>query len=168
MAVGDFEFFTPAESLYTKPGAADERARQAVIKRANYLSQMDQFYAELAETKREFDLEYGLHARAQALAEKEQADVSAFRREELAVQKELGEAGIATQREAIRKQYEASLAGTAGGIIQTRIAQKSRTPAALGATPGTTLGHPEPFQHTSDIMAQREQALREAALRGGY
>lgn len=163
MAVGDFEQFTPAESLYTTPGAADERARQSVIKRAIYLSQMDQFYEELEETQRQFNKTYKLQERAADLAEKEQSDVSAFRKEQLAMQKELGKKGLTLQAQQLRQQYELGLGGLA-------VQYRGQTVASQAATGGGReyIGHPDPFEHTSDIRAREEQALREQVLKGGY
>lgn len=53
--IGDIGIFNPAESHYKTPGAYDEALRADALKRATYLSMMDQFYEQLDETKREFD-----------------------------------------------------------------------------------------------------------------
>ena len=55
MAYGDIGVFTPAESAYTRPGMYSDALRAEAAKRANYLSQMDQFYAQLEESQRQFD-----------------------------------------------------------------------------------------------------------------
>lgn len=55
MALGDIGLFNPAESAYTTPGAYDQLLRAEATKRASYLASMDQFYAELTESTRQFD-----------------------------------------------------------------------------------------------------------------
>lgn len=47
----------PAESLYREPGQAVAAARIEAAKRAQYLADMDQFYAQLEEQTREFDIQ---------------------------------------------------------------------------------------------------------------
>jgi len=165
MAVGDFERFSPAESLYTKPGAADERARQGVLKRAAYLSQMDMFYEELEESQRQFNETYKLQERSADLAEKEFADVSAFRREELATKTETERRGQDVNAKYYRQQYELGL-GKLGVDYrgQTLGYKAEREKASPGST--SVLGHPDPFEHTSDIRAREEQRLRETVLGG--
>jgi len=47
--------FLPSESAYSKPGAFEDSLRAEAMKQAAYLSSMDQFYAELDESTRQFD-----------------------------------------------------------------------------------------------------------------
>lgn len=55
MAIGEVGMFLPAESAYGTPGAYSQALRAESTKRAAYLSQMDQFYASLEESKRQFE-----------------------------------------------------------------------------------------------------------------
>ena len=55
MAMGEIGMFLPAESAYETPGAFSQALRAEATKRASYLSQMDQFYAQLEESKRQFE-----------------------------------------------------------------------------------------------------------------
>jgi hypothetical protein len=55
MALGDIGLFNPSETHYTTPGAYDELLRGEATKRASYLASMDQFYAQLTESTRQFD-----------------------------------------------------------------------------------------------------------------
>jgi hypothetical protein len=55
MAIGEVGMFLPAESAYGTPGAFSQALRAEATKRASYLSQMDQFYAGLEESKRQFE-----------------------------------------------------------------------------------------------------------------
>jgi len=55
MAIGEVGMFLPAESQYGTPGAYSQSLRAEATKRANYLSQMDQFYASLEESKKQFE-----------------------------------------------------------------------------------------------------------------
>jgi len=55
MALGDVGMFSPAESQYGTPGAFDKMLQAEAQKRAAYLSSMDQFYENLAESQRQFD-----------------------------------------------------------------------------------------------------------------
>ena len=81
MALGDIGAFSPAESHYGTPGAFDKMLQAEGLKRAAYLSSMDQFYENLAESQRQFDetLEFKTETRdleldwARERFEKEQA-----------------------------------------------------------------------------------------------
>lgn len=55
MGLGEVGMFLPAESAYGTPGAYNQALRAESTKRAAYLSQMDQFYASLEESKRQFE-----------------------------------------------------------------------------------------------------------------
>lgn len=70
MAIGDIGMFTPAEEAYTQPGSYDAMLQGEALKRASYLASMDQFFENLAETKREFDktLEFKTETRDLELA----------------------------------------------------------------------------------------------------
>lgn len=72
MALGEIGLFLPAESAYGTPGAYSQALRAEATKRASYLSQMDQFYAQLEESQRQFD------------------EMMEYREEELSTQKALG------------------------------------------------------------------------------
>ena len=54
----DLGVLLPTESQYGNPGAYTEAIRAESNKQATYLSNMDQFYAQLDESKRQFDLNY--------------------------------------------------------------------------------------------------------------
>ncbi len=54
------ELLRPASQYYSTPGGATEAAKVHAVKEASYLSSMDQFYAELAEMERQFDLRLDL------------------------------------------------------------------------------------------------------------
>jgi len=56
MAVGDVGMFLPAEAHYKRPGAYDAMLKAEALKRAAWLSSMDQFYENLGEAQRQFDL----------------------------------------------------------------------------------------------------------------
>ena len=71
MGYGDFQTFLPSESLYKEPGMALVSAKAEGAKRASYLSSMDQFYAELGEKSKQFDLAYGIEEKKFGLEEKE-------------------------------------------------------------------------------------------------
>lgn len=164
MASGDFSYFTPAESQYSKPGAADERARQEAIKKATYLSSMDQFYANLAETTREFNKTYGLQVRAAELAEKEQSEASAYRTTSLAQTKELAEKGYGLQETALRQQYQLGLLQTGAGLYKSKLEYQAalKTKGGSGGSRGggyESSGYLSPFQYEEDKM-------REAVLKG--
>jgi len=155
MAYGEFGTFAPSESLYTQPGAADERARQTAIQKASYLSSMDQFYANLDETIREFNKTYKLQERAATLSEKEQAEASAYRTEQLAWEKEYGSESLELQREQLAQQYQLTLAGYATELQRARI-QGTTSGASSGYE---SSGYLSPYQYEED-------KLREAALKG--
>lgn len=56
MAIGDIGLFQPAESAYARPGMYEESLRAEAVKRGTWLASLDQFYAQLAETQRQFDI----------------------------------------------------------------------------------------------------------------
>ena len=91
MAYGDFASFLPSEAYYTGPKGGMDAARVEAIKKASYLSQMDQFYAQLAEVERQFDITAGLHR-----------DVFEFERgERFEFEKEMGREELGLKREAL-------------------------------------------------------------------
>lgn len=56
MALGQIGMFLPSESQYQKPGTYEDALRAQATKVANYLASMDQFYENLGEAKRQYDL----------------------------------------------------------------------------------------------------------------
>jgi len=56
MAYGEFGGLLPRETAYSSPVAYTEAAKAEAYKRSSYLASMDQFYAELNESTRQFDL----------------------------------------------------------------------------------------------------------------
>lgn len=83
MGLGDIGLWTPAESQYAKPGSYEDALRAEAMRSANYLSSMDQFYANLEEAKSEF---------GQTLD---------FKNRQLAQEKELGLKGIGIQQQQV-------------------------------------------------------------------
>ena len=83
MAIGEVGMFLPAESAYGTPGAFSQALRAEATKRAAYLSSMDQFYAGLEESKRQFE-------ETMAFREESWEDEMGLKRSELALQKRLG------------------------------------------------------------------------------
>ena len=63
------ELLQPSSQYYSRPGAGTEAAKVHATKEASYLSSMDQFYAELDEMTRQFDLSLGLKDRMFGLEE---------------------------------------------------------------------------------------------------
>lgn len=59
MAIGQIGMFLPSESQYLKPGTYEAALQAQSVKIANYLSSMDQFYENLNESKRQYDLTLG-------------------------------------------------------------------------------------------------------------
>ena len=70
MAIGDVGMFLPSESQYKTPGAYDAMLKGEALKRASYLSSMDQFYEQLEESQRQYDetLEFKVNTRDMELA----------------------------------------------------------------------------------------------------
>jgi hypothetical protein len=56
MGYADLEAFRPSESAYSQPGEYEATQRNVALEKASYLSSMDQYYADLEERQREFDL----------------------------------------------------------------------------------------------------------------
>lgn len=69
MPYPDFGLFLPPEEAYSKPGSYTEALRAEGTQRAAYLSTMDQFYAQLEESQRQFDELLPLRVRELDIAE---------------------------------------------------------------------------------------------------
>jgi len=63
MPYRDFASLLPAEAYYTGPRGRVDAAKIEATKRATYLSSMDQFYAQLEEMERQFDITAGMKER---------------------------------------------------------------------------------------------------------
>ena len=87
MALGDVGQFLPAESHYGTPGAYDKMLQAEAQKRGAYLSAMDQYYENLAESQRQFTETLGFKVETRDLelewAREKQTKELAFKREEL-------------------------------------------------------------------------------------
>lgn len=56
MAIGDIGLFLPSEAAYSRPGTYEQSLRAEAVKRGAWLASLDQFYAQLDETQRQFDI----------------------------------------------------------------------------------------------------------------
>jgi len=83
MAMGEIGMFLPPESAYGTPGMYSQALRAEATKRASYLSQMDQFYAQLEESKRQFE-------ETMSFQQSQWEDQLSLSRDELALQRKLG------------------------------------------------------------------------------
>ena len=95
MAYPDYGALMPTEALFSEPGAYAGVLKGEALKRASYLSQMDQFYAELEESTRRFEKEY-------SLAEREMEDTlwqHEFSEKTLASQEKMAGAELDLRRE---------------------------------------------------------------------
>jgi len=104
MALGDTGMFNPAESHYLTPGAYGETLKAEALKRASYLSSMDQFYEQLDETVRQFN--ETLTFKEAALAQEKWAVEQniGVQRESIAMQKSLGWADITLRTRAMEEE----------------------------------------------------------------
>lgn len=89
----DLGVLLPTESQYGNPGAYTEAIRAEATKQATYLSNMDQFYAQLDESKRQFDLNY-------AAREKEFDWTSKFEEKKLTVESGFAERKLQLEEKA--------------------------------------------------------------------
>jgi len=92
MALGDIGMFLPSESQYGTPGAYGDLLRSEATKRAVYLSSIDQFYAQLNESQRQFDKTLGFNTETRDL----NLD---YQNRALAQEKTLTEEGYQTQKD---------------------------------------------------------------------
>lgn len=101
---GDIGALLPSEGLFRRPGEAVQAARVQATKRAAFLSSMDQFFEQLNENVRQFDITTEL--KRQALeAEK------GFREESLEFEREKLEEGLRFQRQQLGLEEELGVAG---------------------------------------------------------
>lgn len=117
MAYGEFGGLLPRETHFSSPAAYTEAAKAEAFKRASYLSQMDSFYAQLAETTRQFDLNL-------AFQEKSLAENLKLDREKLAWEKEYGTGMLEIQREQNETQRYGIDKNYALGLKQVSLGQQ--------------------------------------------
>lgn len=129
MAIGDIGIFNPAESLYKTPGAFDESLRADALKRASYLSMMDQFYEQLDETKREFDATLTFKTAGLAEQRWEAEQNISLGKEELQLKREQGAADINLRTKALEEQ---TAYGKESLAIQRMGITAKETPIKLG------------------------------------
>ena len=91
MAIGDIGMFLPSESHYKTPGAYDALLSAEARKVADYLSQMDQFYENLEESKRQFSETLGFKVETRGLE-------LAFAEKRLGAETELARESLAGER----------------------------------------------------------------------
>lgn len=104
MALGDVGIFNPAESTFMRPGAYEDALRADALKRATYLSQMDMFYEQLDETKREFDATSAFKYAELAQNKWSTEQQIGLSREELVLKRELGQSDLALRTRALEEQ----------------------------------------------------------------
>lgn len=131
MALGDVGIFNPSESTFMRPGAYQDALRADALKRATYLSMMDQFYEQLDETKREFDATSTF--KYAELAQRKWADEAQIgvSKEDIALRRELGTGDLALRNRAITEQ--AAYNKEALGVERMKI-NASRPTQTLGGT----------------------------------
>lgn len=154
MAYGDISAFLPGESAYRTPGAYTEAMRLEATKRATYLSQMDQFYAQLEESARQFDLGFEIEQERLSL-EKERFGLEqqyfGLAQEQLAWEKEYGEAKLGLegrQLDISEKWYTGQLE-----LGEKELDVKSKT-----------LQMSEKELEMSERLAERELGIAESAI----
>ena len=109
MAMGEVGMFLPAESAYGTPGAYSQSLRAEATKRAAYLSDMDQFYSSLEESKRQFE-------ETMSFREESWEDEMGLKESELALQRRLGIGQLLLGMYQARSgRIAASRAGRSGG-----------------------------------------------------
>lgn len=123
---GEYGIFTPSEAAYAGPGQFEKMVLGEAIKRGTYLSQMDQFYAQLEEMEREFTEKLGLEERRLGFEEKKWGEELGWLREQ-----EAGRLGLAREQTEAQK-YIARL-GAGGG---KSVAEKRREAAGWNVPAG--------------------------------
>lgn len=86
MAGSSIGLFLPSETAYKDPNVFRNVLEAEGLKRANYLSQMDQFYAQLEESKRQFDLGLSFQEKQLEAQKEHWSQQLALGREQLAEQ----------------------------------------------------------------------------------
>ena len=165
MAYGDFTAFAPSKSQYRHPGEFEQVAKAEAVKKATYLSSMDQFYAQLGESARQFDA-------GQEFKEEQLEETKYQFRESLGFQEEeLSERGrqfdvstglSETQMEQQESQYARSLKeesrqfGDTMGLEQEKLtSQESQFTRSLGL-------EEEKFESQEDFEQQRIDLAEDA------
>jgi len=99
MAYPDYGALMPTEALFSEPGAYAGVLKGEALKRASYLSQMDQFYAELEESTRRFEKEYSLAEREFEFGMEDTLWQHGFSEKTLASQEKMAGAELDLRRE---------------------------------------------------------------------
>jgi hypothetical protein len=143
MAIGDIGIFNPAEGQYKNPGAYDEALRADALKRATYLSMMDQFYEQLDETKREFDAT-SAYKYAELAQNKWATEAQiGLSKEDLALRREQGAGDLALRTRALEEQ-------TAYGTEQLKVERMKIN----ASRPTQTLGGKSAADKAFDFLKQ--------------
>lgn len=106
MAYGDFQSLLPSEAYYTGPSRHLDAAKVEAFKKASYLSQMDQFYAQLSESERQFDIQAGLRGRELRIASAAQVAQEEAAQRGLDITEAYQKAGLAWERERFGREEE--------------------------------------------------------------
>lgn len=106
MAYGEFGGLLPSEAYYSGPRGGIDAAKVEAGKKASYLSSMDQYYAQLEETERQFDVMSAFQEKRFGLEERKFEWEKEYREDWLKMQLRLGLAGPAASRYATQYQYK--------------------------------------------------------------
>lgn len=94
MPYPDYGALLPAEALFEEPKAYAGVLKAEALKRASYLSSMDQFYSELTESTRRFEKQYTLAEREVVFGEEEAVWQRGFAEKALESKEHLAEAEL--------------------------------------------------------------------------
>ena len=118
MAYADYGALLPTEALFTEPGAYAGVLKSEALKKASYLSQMDSFYEELEESKRQFDKQYSLAEQQFTFESGLASEQFAFEKEQAALDREMQEKMFETETELAREQMSLEEALGSQGKLQ--------------------------------------------------
>lgn len=90
---GEYGTFTPSESAYVGPGDFERAVLGEAVKRGSYLSQMDQFYAELEQMEKELTSRMELETKKLEFQERKWGEELAWMKEQ-----EVGRTGLEQER----------------------------------------------------------------------
>jgi len=104
MAIGDIGLFLPKESTYKSPTGYEALLEAEAVKRGTWLAQMDQFYAQLEESQRQFDENLGFQEETRDIEVEMEKDRFEFEKESFGKEIDLKERAFSFEQESFEKE----------------------------------------------------------------
>lgn len=153
---GEYGVFTPTEAAYVGPGDFERAVLGEAVKRGSYLSQMDQFYAQLEEMEKEFTERMALEEKKLGFEERKWGEELAWLKEQ-----EAGRLGV-EEKKVEAERYRTRLA------YGKTDAEKRREAAGIFATPAKATEGTVPLSWMTEQMSKLYPEANSGGRRSEY